>query len=356
MKDNIGFAILGTGLVAPFHANAIKASTNGQLIGVCDVDKERAGKFASEYDAAVYTSLDEMLKDDRINVVNIATPNHLHYDAVMACCRAGKHIIVEKPPAMTLKETDEMIEACKAANLRFGCTVQSRVRKSIQAVKKAIDSGRFGKILNADAYMKWYRSSEYYHSDGWRSSRKSGAGVTVQHAFHYIDLLVYLVGPLANVQAQMKNLAHPSVKLEDTLLSFIEFKNGAQGVVQASTAFWPGTDIRIEINGENGTAIVLGEKIDKWSFKDELPEDEEIRNLGNAAQATGASGPAAFGFADHQVVVQDMIDAILNDHEVIIPVSSVRPTLEAVLAMYHSAAKNCKIELPVVDDESIWEL
>jgi predicted dehydrogenase len=277
----------------------------------------------------------------------------LHYKAVIKAAGAGKHVITEKPPAMTLKETDEMIKACKKAGVKFGCTVQSRVRKAIQAIKEAVDSKRFGKILQADTYMKWFRSTEYYQTDGWRSQKKSGAGVTIQHAFHYIDLLQYLAGPVKTVQAKMTNLSHPSINIEDTLLAFIEYKNGAQGVVQSSTALWPGTDIRIEINGTNGTAIMTGEKVTTWKFKDKHPKDEKIRQYGNESQATAASGPTDFSYADHKTVIQDMINAIQEDRKVIIPASSVRHTLEIALAMYQSAKENRPVELPLKKDPEI---
>ena len=354
MAKTLGFGILGAGLIAPFHAKSILNSRGGKLVAFCDMSQERVDKIAGEYQAKAYYSLAEMLKDPGIDVVNVCLPNHLHSEAVLQCAAAGKHVLTEKPPAMTLRETDEMIAACRQAKVKFGCTVQCRVRKAIQAIKQAVDSGRFGKLLHADAYMKWYRSTEYYHSDAWRSSRKSGAGVTVQHAFHYIDLLQYLMGPGLTVEARMTNLAHPSVNLEDTLLAFVKFANGAQGVVEASTALWPGTDVRIEINGTDGTAIIAGEKIVTWKFREERPEDAAIRQIGSAAQATAAGGPADFGFLDHQVVIQDLIDAVNENREVVIPVAAVRPTLEIVLAMYQSAARNAPVALPVQDDSSIW--
>lgn len=354
MAGTLGFGILGAGLVAPFHAKSVNDCEGGDLVAICDVDRERADKFASEYRIKAYYDLGEMLADGTIHVVNVATPNHLHHDAVIQAAAAGKHVITEKPPAMTLRETDEMVAACRKAGVKFGCTVQCRVRRAIQAMKNAADSGRFGKLLHADAYMKWFRSTEYYKSDAWRSQRKSGAGVTVQHAFHYIDLIQYVAGPAARVQARMTNLAHPDIHIEDTLLAFIDFANGAQGVVEASTALWPGTDVRIEINGTDGTAIMVGEKMVEWTFRNEKPEDEEIRGLGSESQATAAGGAADFGHADHQVVVQDMVDAVREDREVVIPVSSVRPTLEIVLGMYQSAARNVPVELPVEDDDSIW--
>lgn len=356
MKDSIGFGILGAGLVAPFHAKGVQGAQGGRLVAVCDTQRERADKLAATFNVKAYYNFEEMLNDPSIGVVNVALPNHLHKEPVIQAAAAGKHVITEKPPAMTLADTDAMIAACDQAGVKFSCTVQCRVRQAIQAIKAAVDSGRFGRLLHADAYMKWFRSSEYYHSDGWRMSRRSGAGVTVQHAFHYIDLLQYLAGPARRVQARMTNLAHPSVALEDTLLAFVDFANGAQGVVQASTALWPGTDIRIEINGTDGTAVVCGEKMTVWKFRDERPEDEAIRGFGSQAQATGAGGAADFGHADHQVVIQDMINAIRNQRDVIIPVTSVRPTLEIVLAMYQSAARNnAPVDLPVQDDERAWD-
>lgn len=355
MARNIRFGILGAGLIAPFHAKAIRDAKGGELVAICDMARERADKLAAEFNVKAFYSLDAMLAQAEIDVVNVALPNHLHHEAVLKSAAAGKHVLTEKPPAMTLRETDAMIAACRSAGVKFGCTVQCRVRKAIQAIKQAIDGGRFGRILHADAIMKWYRSTDYYKSDAWRMSRKSGAGVTVQQAFHYIDLLQYLVGPARKVQARMTNIAHPSIALEDSLLAFVDFNSGAQGVVEASTALWPGTDVRIEINGENGTAIMSGEKIHTWKFRDDRPEDAEIRLYGSASQATGASGAADLGHADHTVVVQDMIDAIHGNRDVVIPVSSVRPTVEIVLAMYQSAARNRPVELPVQDDESVWE-
>jgi len=354
MGETLGFGLLGAGLVAPFHAKSIQHCDGGDLKAVCDVDSERARQLAAEFGVRAASSLDEMLEDPGIQVINILTPNHLHYDAVIACAEAGRHVITEKPPAMSLAETDEMISACDEAGVRFACTVQCRVRRSIQEIKKAIDDGRFGALLHVDAYMKWFRSTDYYHSDAWRSSRKSGAGVTVQHAFHYIDLVQYLAGPVVRVEARMTNLNHPSVRLEDTLFAYLAYSSGGHGLVQASTALWPGTDVRIEVNGEDGTAVMSGEKMVTWQFRDELPEDGEIRQLGNESQATAAGGPADFGFADHQVVIQDMVDSVREDREVVIPVSSVRPTVELVLAMYQSAAKGKPMDLPIEDDLTIW--
>lgn len=354
MSDSrIGFGLLGTGLVAPFHAKALKASETAELVGASDLAAERLAAFCGTFECRNYPTLEAMLADPEVRAVNILTPNHLHFDAVMKCIAAGKHVLIEKPPAMSLQEVRQMREAAEKAGVKAGVVLQCRTRKAIQAIRKAIGEGRFGKLLHADMYMKWFRPAEYYRMDVWRGQRRSGSGVTIAQAFHYIDLLQYLVGPVKRVQARMTNLAHPGVELEDNLLAFTDFECGAQGVVQASTALWPGTDIRIEVNGENGTAVMSGDRVETWRFRDERPEDEEIRRYGTAGAATGATGAADLGFKEHQALIDDMAAAIRGGGEPFVPLGSVLPTLEWALAMYQSARENAPVELPV-DETRVW--
>lgn len=355
MKDSkLGFGLLGAGLVAPFHARALQASALTQLVAVADVDRQRLERMTATFGCKGYGSLDAMLEDPLIDVVSVITPNHLHHDAVVKAARAGKHVLIEKPPAMSLAETDDMAAVCAAAGVKACVTVQCRTRKAVQAICQAVREGRFGTIYHADAYMKWFRSTEYYKSDAWRMSRRSGAGVTIQQAFHYVDLLQYIAGPARRVHARMNNLAHPEINVEDTMLAFVDYENGAQGVVQASTALWPGTDLRIEINGENGTAIMVGERMDTWRFRDERPEDVAIRQVGSVSAATGARGAADFGYLDHQVVIEDLAGAIRTGREPMITLASVRPTLEWCLAMYLSAKLGAPVTLPLQDEAAVW--
>lgn len=357
MKEEkiVRFALLGAGLVSPFHAKGIRATAGCELAAIADTNRERAEKRAKEFGCKACASLDELLADASIDVINILLPNHLHAEPTIKIAAAGKHVLVEKPPSMSLADTDRMIAACAKAGVKLGIVLNCRVRKPIQAIRAAIAQGRFGRVLQADAYMKWFRSTEYYLSDDWRSSRRSGAGVTIQHAFHYIDLIQYLMGPAAAVHARMLNLTHPKVKLEDTLYATIDFANGAHGVVEASTAFWPGTDIRIEVNGENGTAIMIGERMDTWKFRDDRPEDQAIRTQGRQGVATGAGGAADLDFADHQAVIEGMAKAVREGCDPIITAPSARDTLEIALAMYKSAKTGQAVQLPVTDEESIWE-
>jgi UDP-N-acetyl-2-amino-2-deoxyglucuronate dehydrogenase len=351
-----GFGILGAGMISGLHADAITKSEKADLVAVCDVSEERALKLAEKFapSARIYTSFDDMLKDDMVEVVNIVTPNHLHTEFVLKAAAAGKHVLCEKPPAMSLAETDQMIVACEKAGVKFGIFVQSRMREPVRLIKKALDDNRFGKILRVDAIMKWYRDGNYYLMDAWRSNRRYGAGVTIQHAFHYIDILQYLMGPGEKVIAEMRNIAHPDVVLEDTLDARISFKNGVHGFVQASTALWPGNDVRIEIYGTEGSAIMKGAAFSLWQFRNEIPEDEKIRKAGDAAAATAGSDPTALPSADHQYVIDDCVDAIVQNREVCIPCSSVRPTLEIALAMYKSDKEGNEVSLPLTNEENIW--
>jgi predicted dehydrogenase len=247
-----------------------------------------------------------------------------------------------------------MQAACVAAGVRAGVMFQLRTLPAIQAIRQAIRDGRFGRILYADAFIKWYRPTDFYRMDSWRSLRRAGAGVTLQQGVHYIDLLQHLIGPVRRVQARMSNVTHPDVSVEDTVLAFLTFECGAQGVVEASTAFWPGTDARIEINGENGTAVMVGEHIHTWKFRDEQPEDAEIRTYGNVDAPTGANGLAGMSFREHQSVIEDMVEAVTNNREPMITLTNSRATLECALAMHLSAKQNAPVDLPLLHEPELW--
>ena len=345
-KKSIRFGLLGAGLVAPTHAKAIRSAEGCELAAVADPDSPRAEAFAREYSCKAYSSLEQLLADKAIEVICILTPNHLHHAGALAAIAAGKHVLVEKPPALSLPDLDAMVAAAAKAGVKLGIVLQCRVRPPIQAMLAAIDEGRFGRILHADAFMKWFRTTEYYLTTPWRKLKGSGSGVTMHLAFHYIDLLQYLVGPASSVTARMCNLAHPQVELEDTTSALLEYRCGARGVVEASTALWPGQDVLIEIHGENGSAVMAGDHMETWTFRRERPGDEAARKLGERA-VSAASGPADLGFRDHQAIIEDMADAVRTGKEPLIPAASARPTLELVLAMYQSAATGQTVKLPL---------
>ncbi len=347
IDGKFGFGIVGAGLVSAFHGDAINAVEEAKLVSVVDLNKERLEKFCADKGCEAAESFEAMLADDRIDVINVLTPNAYHAQFAIPAMEAKKHVVVEKPPEMTLEKVDRMIAARDANGVKCAISLQVRFRKPIEVMKAAIESGRFGRLLQGDAYMKWFRPTDYYLMDDWRSKREEGAGVTIQHAFHYIDLLYHLMGDVDSLRAQMYNLAHPEVELEDTVLAFLNYTNGAKGVVQGSTALYPGTDIRIEINGENGTAIMQGERIIVWSFRDEQEGDDAVRELGSGAIKTAAGGAADFAYFEHMYMIEDMIEAIKTGRSPRVSLESARGSLEVALAMYKSAEVDDLVSLPL---------
>jgi UDP-N-acetyl-2-amino-2-deoxyglucuronate dehydrogenase len=343
MAETLGFGIIGCGLVSDFHGKSITEIEGARVVAATDFDAERAQTFVGKYGGEVVASSEELCARRDVDIVTVLTPNAHHAEHVIRAAEHGKHALVEKPPDMTLERTDRMIAACREAGVRLGVSLQVRFREAIRAMRAAIEQGRFGRILAADAYMKWHRATEYYLSDPWRSRREEGAGVTIQHAFHYVDLLLHLAGPVAAVRASMTNLAHQEVQLEDTCTAFLEFRSGAQGILRASTAFYPGTDIRTELNGENGTAIMVGERMAQWQFREERPEDGAIRQVGSAAAETAAKGAAAFGHYEHKALIVDFIDAVRTGRDPYVTGESARATLATALAMYDSADADCVV-------------
>ncbi len=351
MSDNrMGFGVVGCGLVSQFHGAAIMNSEMADLIAATDLDEARLSEFVGQWGGEEAESFEAVLEDDRIDVVNILTPNAMHADFAIPALEAGKHVIVEKPPEMKLTRTDDMIAAAEENDRKLAICLQVHFRESIRAMKNAVEEGRFGKLLEGDAYMKWFRDTSYYLMDDWRGKREQGAGVTIQHAFHYIDLLHHLVGPVKVVDARMTNLAHPDVQLEDTLKAFLYFENGAEGLVEASTALWPGRPPRIEVNGENGTAITEGEVMLAWDFREARPEDQDILAIGRDTIAAGGTGAADLSYEEHMWLIEDMVEAIEQDRDPYVTAQSARHTLEIALAMYQSADAGEPVELPLESD------
>ncbi len=337
MADSFGFGIIGCGLVSDFHGRGIGDLANARVVCATDMRAERAQAFVGKYGGEALESAEAVCAHPDVDIVSVLTPNAHHAEHAIRAAEHGKHVLVEKPPEMTLEKTDRMLAACRAANVRLGVSLQVRFRAAIRAMRAAVEAERFGRLLAADATMKWHRPTEYYLSDAWRSRREEGAGVTIQHAFHYLDLLLHLAGPVTQVEAWMMNLIHPEVNLEDTCTARLRFACGAEGFLRATTAMYPGSDIRIELNGEDGTAVMVGERMVQWQFREERPEDEETRRIGSEAAQTAATGAAAFGHAEHRLLIADMLDAINEGRDPYVTVESGRQTLATALAMYASA-------------------
>jgi predicted dehydrogenase len=350
MSTPLRFGIIGCGLVSQWHGQSLKESPQAELVAAWDMVPEMAAKFVGKYGGEVAESFEAILGREDIDAVTVLTPNAYHEEYVVRAAEAGKHVLVEKPPELSLTKVDHMIAATEQAGVTFGVSLQVRFRQAMEALKAAVAGGRFGRLLEGDVYMKWYRPPDYYAPGTWRASRAHGAGVTIQQAFHYIDLLYYLVGRVARVECRMSNLRHTGVNLEDTTVALLEYESGAQGVVQASTALWPGTDIRVEINGERGTAIMQGERIATWQFEDEQPGDEAIRQIGRADQVTAAGDAAGLAHYEHMWLIEDFVEAVRTGRPPRVTGQEGRASLEIALAMYQSSDEKRPVTLPLAQD------
>ncbi len=338
-------------MIGGFHAKAIAAMTGGELIGVADRVWERTQAFSKQYNTKAYDSVQAMLADSRIDIVTIGTPSGAHFDPAMAAIAAGKHVIIEKPLEITTERIDQMVIAAKAKGVTLAAVLNRRFHPGMDAFKKAADSGRFGKLTSASAYIKWYRDQAYYDSAGWRGTwALDGGGALMNQSIHTIDALLYLAGPVKSVQANTACLAHIDIEVEDIAVAIIEFKNGARGIIEASTCTWSkdGHPARVQLAGTEGSVFLADEAFETWDFMNETEADEAIRAqfMKRADVGLGANDPNAINFYQHQRNFEEIVNAILEGREPTTGSSEARKSVELIQAIYKSAKNNgTKIEL-----------
>lgn len=343
------FGIVGCGMIANFHARALQDSQHAELLGCFSRDRARGTEFASKYNCRVYDSLAAMLADPELDAITICSASGAHLDPALAAARAGKHVMVEKPLEVTVERCDQIIRACDEADVKLGVTFQSRFHRSSQLLKQAVEQNRFGRITMGDAYVKWYRSQAYYDSGAWRGTwALDGGGALMNQAIHSVDLLLWLMGPVAKVSAMVDTATHERIEVEDVAVATLKFRNGALGVIEATTTAFPGALKRIEICGSEGSAILEEEDLKQWQFATETPEDAVIREemQGRTKTGGGAADPAAIGHHGHSQVFDDFSRAITNNQSPLIDGREGRRSVELIEAIYRSARENRTIDLP----------
>lgn len=348
-----GFGIFGCGMISHFHAKAIGDIRGAKFVACCSNRKSSAEKLANEYGARAYDSLAQMLDDPKVDIVTICTPSGAHLEPAVAAANAGKHVIVEKPLEVTLKRCDKIIEACEKNGVLVSTIFPSRFHDSSQTLKQAIDSGKFGRLTLGDAYVKWFRTQEYYDSGAWRGTwALDGGGALMNQAIHSVDLLTWLMGPVESITAQTSTLAHERIEVEDVAVAALRFKNGALGVIEATTAAYPGMLKKIEIHGSTGSAVIEEEDIKSWQFAKMTARDKQIAARLETLTKTGggAADPAAIGHAAHAHQFRDVINAIKRGTDPAIDGVEGRRSVETILAIYQSAQSGRRVQLPLKKD------
>ncbi|MES2791132.1 MAG: Gfo/Idh/MocA family oxidoreductase [Planctomycetota bacterium] len=345
----VGFGIVGCGMIASFHARAIQELPGSKVVAVHTSNPANAEKIAELVGGcAIYTDYAEFLKHPGLHIVNICTPSGAHLDPAIAAAAAGKHVVVEKPLEITLERCDQIIAACAQAGVQLCTIFPSRFSPANMALKHAIDSGKFGRLTLGDTYVKWWRTQEYYDNGGWRGTWKlDGGGAYMNQAIHNVDLLQWLMGDVAEVSGFTGTLAHERIEVEDTGVAVLRFKNGALGVMEASTSAWPGLLKKTEIHGTKGSAIVEQDDVLLWKFDPETPDDQLTRE--RFAQKVGGSGgaadPKAISFQGHFKQLEDFVDAIQNGRKPFVDGAEGRKSVEIILAIYESAQTGRRITL-----------
>lgn len=340
-------------MISHFHAKAIAEIEGASVVACCDTVEERAQGFADEYGCKAYTSLDDMLADEDVTIVNVCTPSGAHRDLAVAAANAGKHVVVEKPLEITLARCDDIINACQDNGVRLCAIFPSRFSPVNLALKEAIEAGRFGRLTLGDTYVKWWRTQEYYDSGGWRGTwGMDGGGAYMNQAIHQVDLLYWLMGDVVEVNGMTDTLAHERIEVEDVGVATLRFANGAIGVIEATTSAWPGLLKKTEIHGTQGTAIVEQDDVLKWEFEEATASDDVIRDKfkPGSANTGGAADPKAISYVGHRDQLQDFVSAIAEGREPAVDGIDGRKSVEIILAIYQAAWTKQTVKLPLAGD------
>lgn len=306
------FGILGCGMIAHFHADAILHTENACLCGVADANTVSAAAFAEIYGVKPYDTFDDMLASD-IDVVCICTPSGLHAENAITALQAGKHVVLEKPMALCVSDAERIKKAADTGGRLVTVISQLRFSQDIQHVKKLVEENAFGKLVLCDLYMKYWRDPAYYANGGWKGTKKmDGGGALMNQGIHGVDLLLYLVGDAA-VRAATTKTAFHDIEVEDVALAMLAFDNGADGVIETSTCTYNGFERKIEILGTDGCAVFRENTLEKLIVQGKTLVDNVRENV-----AGTASDPAAMDSLGHTLQIRNLVNAVLTGEELLI--------------------------------------
>ena len=333
--------IIGTGAISYKHAAAYR--NIGYKVTTCsDINPAAGRRFAEQWGAQFVPDCEDLCCDPQVDLVDVCTFPDFRLQPLEICARARKHIQVQKPIATNLETARAMIETAQNAGIVLGVASQHRFDDSCLFLKRAIDAGRLGKILQADAYVKWYRSPEYYSRPIKASWCTEGGGALINQAIHQVDVLRWMIGPVKELFAYWQPGAlHKKIESEDVVCAVMKYANGATGVIQASTAFWPGCTERVEIHGTKGTAIISGDRLTTWDVQDDSGEPAPLaKNI-----SSGSSDPMAISLEPFERQFRDLGEAIQTGRKPLVSGEQGYQALEIVLAIYRSCRENSKVSL-----------
>ena len=343
----IGFGIVGPGLIADFHARAIAAIPGCAVKGVCGRSAASTKAFAEKHGVAFTTDrVEDLVARDDIQVVCVTTPSGAHLEPALTAIRAGRHVVIEKPIEVTLERMDSLLSASRSAGVHLLPIFQARYGDGARTVKRALEAGRFGRLVLASAYVKWVRAAAYYHQSWHGTLALDGGGALINQAIHAIDLLQWFAGLPSDVFCRTTRRVYEGIEAEDTASALLRFPGGGLGTIEACTAGWPGWMRRLEICGEHGSAILEDDHLAKWEFRTPADGDEAVRAAGvDPTMISGAGAANAITHHGHRRQIQDLIDALRAGRPVAVNGREARRAVALIRALYASAAQGRLVSL-----------
>ena len=347
--ERLRYALIGCGRISPNHAAACLANADElEPVAVCDPVAQRRSILKEHFqDPALrgYADYREMLLKERPQLVAIATESGKHAQIALDCLEAGCNLIVEKPIALSLEDADRIIALADQKGLKVCACHQNRFNKSVQKIRKAVEDGRFGRMLHGTAHIRWNRNKAYYDQAKWRGTWEQDGGALMNQCIHNIDLLRWMMGDgVAEVMAYTDRLAHDYIEAEDLGLALVRFTNGSYGVIEGTTNVYPkNLEETLYLFGEKGTVKAGGKsvnRIEEWRFADETEDPAQI------CRAFSETPPNIYGFG-HTPLYRDVIAAVRENRAPLCDARAGRRALVLVLAIYLSAAEHRPVALPL---------
>jgi UDP-N-acetyl-2-amino-2-deoxyglucuronate dehydrogenase len=345
LGSSIGFAVIGCGVIGSTHVQAIDSIEKAHLAVLCSRPPDRARELAEQYGAAWCSDFQEAIAHPDVDAVSVCTPSGFHAPPALAALEAGKHVLVEKPMEITLDKADQMIEAADRARCCLGVVFQMRFRPVMQYVKAAVDAGKLGRITLGEASVKCYRSPDYFRAAEWRGTwALDGGGALMNQGIHFVDLLLWLMGPVQSVTAYADTLLH-SIEVEDTLVASMRFDNGALGVIEATTTAFPHLSDRLEIVGTQGSIRIENGQLCFKYLADEDGTDVGLYGLHSDQGWRAAEAATLTGEGGHRAQIADFVSAIREGRPPAVDGQEGRRSLALVTAIYESARTGRKVSI-----------
>lgn len=351
MSDQLGFALVGCGMIARFHAKALAEIPEARVAALVSRTPANAAALLRETGTPacpVFASVEEAVQAPGVDVVVITTPSGAHLEPAVAAASAGKHVVVEKPLEITAGRCDRIIAACDANRVKLCTIFPSRFADSSRALKAAVEAGKFGRLTLGETACKWWRSQAYYDEGGWKGTQAlDGGGALMNQAIHNVDLLLWMMGDPTHVAGFAATLAHERIEVEDTAVAVLRFKGGALGVIQATTSVHPGYPKTIAVHGDKGSAVIEQEDVLRWDFAPETDEDRRVRErfAAKVGASGGAADPKAISHEGHRRQLADFVDAVQSDRAPQVDGREGRRAVAVIEAVYESNRTGRAVEV-----------